>query len=102
VPRTLPFAFDDLTSDFGDDIYLKMMLDPQVNACIGTLKTAVLADGVTIVPAILDQTQRRYAKGQEIADFVSECIDSLNPSIDVVLWDVLDALAYGAKVAEQV
>jgi len=102
VPRALPYSYDDLTQDFADDIYAKMMLDPQVNACINTLKTAILSDGVELAPAVPDQNAKRYGRAQEVCDFCNSCLDTLNPSIDVVLWDLLDALAYGSKVAEQV
>src|SRR5215471_11018553 len=81
VPRTLPHAFDDLTRDFGDDVYAKMLLDPQVSAALNTLKTAILADGVEITPAIIDITQPGYKRAQTIAAFVRECLDQLSPSI---------------------
>jgi hypothetical protein len=102
IPRALPFSFDDLTSDFGDDIYQKMLLDPQVSACLNTLKTAILSDGVSITSAILDATAPGFKRAQTIADFVRHDLENLEPTLDSVLWALLDAMAYGAKVAEQV
>ena len=101
-PQTLPFAFDDLTADFGDDIYDKMLMDPQVNAALATLKTAILSDGVTCTPAILDADAPGFKKAQSICDFVSHDLERLRPTIDTVLWSMLDGMAYGSKVAEQV
>jgi hypothetical protein len=102
VPMALPFAFDDLTGDFGDDIYDRMMFDPQVSASVNTLKTGILADGVSVTPAVTDKSDAAHARAQEIADFVADCLDDLDPSIDQTLWTLFDALAYGSKVAEQV
>jgi hypothetical protein len=101
IARALPWAIDDLTRDFGDDIYDKMLLDPQVNACLGTLKTAILSDGVAITPAIIDAEVPGYKRATTIADFIRADIARLTPSIDITLWSLLDAMAYGAKVAEQ-
>ena len=102
IPKALPFAFDDLTDDFGDDIYSRMMFDPQVNASVATLKTGILADGVQVTPAVTDKTDAAHAKAQEIADFVADCLDDLEPSLDTTLWAMFDALAFGSKIAEQV
>jgi hypothetical protein len=102
IPKALPFQFDDLTNDFGDDIYAKMLLDPQVSACIETLKTAILADGITITPAVIGADNSGSKKAQKIADFISSDLDRLYPSFDSALWALLDGMAYGSKVAEQV
>jgi hypothetical protein len=102
VPKALPFAFDDLTQDFGDDIYVRMLYDPMVASCINTLKAAIFADGVDVVPAISDRTDAAQARAQEIADFVAADMENLNPSLDDTLWSLGDAIAFGNKTAEQV
>jgi hypothetical protein len=102
VPKALPFAFDDLTADFGDDIYERMLFDPQVAACLHTLKAAILADGVGVVPAVTDKADAAQGRAQEIADFVAADLEDLNPSLDDSLWSLADAMAYGNKTAEQV
>jgi hypothetical protein len=79
-----------------------MMFDPQVSASVNTLKTGILADGVSVTPAVTDKSDAAHARAQEIADFVADCLDDLDPSIDQTLWTLFDALAYGSKVAEQV
>src|SRR5438105_4242945 len=52
--RSLPQYVDDLTRDFGIDLYDRMMLDDQVGASVETLVRKVLADGWYLRPA-LDQ-----------------------------------------------
>ena len=102
IPKALPYQFDDLTTDFGDDIYQKMLMDPQVSACLNTLKTAILADGVSVTSAVLDATAPGFKRAQTIAAFVQRDLENLKPTLDSVLWSLLDAMAYGSKVAEQI
>jgi hypothetical protein len=101
LPKTLPAAFDDLTQDFGDDIYDRMLFDPQVSACLATLKTAILSDGVAVTPAIIDAEVPGYKKATAIADFIRQDLENLTPTIDNTLWALLDGMAYGSRVAEQ-
>lgn len=100
--RSLPWAFDDISADFGDDIYLRMMLDPAVSAAINTLRTGIIEDGLTLIPAVTDPDDPATEKAQEIADFCDRALAGMETPIDDVLWDLLDALALGARVAEQV
>ena len=118
--KALPFYIDDTTRDFGDDLYERMELDPQVSSCIGVLKSGVLAQGIEISP-VQDEEQEVPALGyspggqprkrkikatstqaQEIADFCRWNMERLERSIHDVSYELLDALAYGNKVAEQV
>jgi len=43
--RTLPAAIDDVTQDFGDDLYDRMDLDPVVHANKNVLKVAIIEEG---------------------------------------------------------
>src|SRR5215469_8876481 len=52
--RSLPHYIDDLSRDFGDDIYERMLLDPQINSCLHVFIRAILADGVNLRPAVED------------------------------------------------
>jgi len=47
--RTLPYALDDVTSDFGDDLYDRMLLDPQVASAITVLKASIIEDGLHLL-----------------------------------------------------
>lgn len=108
--RSLPFYIDDLTQDFGDDIYERMLLDPQVAKCINHLKLAALAQGIHLAPAV-DEEDPRYELAQEITDFCRRNLAGLEIPFDPAktpvplywqLWDLMDAIALGNKIAEQV
>lgn len=100
--RGLPWAFDDLTRDFGDDIYERMQLDPQVIACINILRAAIIEEGVRVESPVSDEEADGYELGQEIADFCGAVLADLQIPLDDVLWDMLGAIALGSRVAEEV
>jgi hypothetical protein len=158
--RALPFYIDDLSRDFGDDIYDRMLLDSQVQACVNVRKAAVLADGVQLSPvkdiqvpapqakrantpqspdpvtfrgrlrrliSVLPQTLRTLfsarkdaatepapsnmvdaasALSQEITEFCRWNLEHLQgrPFLgrSGVMWELLDGIALGHKLAEQV
>lgn len=151
--KALPFYIDDLSRNFGDDIYERMLLDSQVFACVAVRKAAVLADGLQIVPVkdiqvpapgsrvkaakkgakvqmrrgarnwLRDQLHAWFsgpelepapddtvaapsALSQEIADFCRWNLESLQgrPLLGRggVAWEILDGIAVGHKIAEQV
>ena len=131
--ETLSRSFDDLTDSFGNQIYEEMMLDPQIESDINTLRTFALRGGVTIIPAELpeslkparqaeddqavdsvDVDQKAMAEeilspsttseqdlAQEIADFCQANIDDLETPLADVLWDLLEGLVEGHRLAEQ-
>jgi len=98
--RTLSWAIDDVTQDFGDDLYERMMLYDGIFAPLYTLKLGVLEGGPQLGPAIDDEEDPQYAQAKEIADFCQRVLDDLPESIDDVLLNMLDAMALGNKVAE--
>lgn len=98
--RALPSPIDDLTSDFGSEIYEQMLLDAQVAACVTILKASILEDGLILAPAIDDQDDKQYKRAVEIRDAAELMFERLETPLDDVLWALLDALAYGNKVAE--
>lgn len=98
--RSLPWAIDDITLAFSDDLYDRMMSDAIVSSAIHIFKAGILADGVTLTSAIDKKDKEGY---QQAADLVSWCEDMLGDlegDLDSFLWDMLDALPYGNKVAE--
>jgi hypothetical protein len=101
-PIALPLPFDDLTRDFGTDVYHQMLKDPDVSAAIAILKASILEDGLQLAPAIDDQKKSGYKRAVKIRDLATQMFARMTFSIDTVLWNMLDALAYGNKVAEQV
>lgn len=94
--RALPRYVDDAERDFGTDIYQRMLHDPMVAAAVDTLKMRALAEGVTISPAA------RTPDAQRIARFVEAAVEDLDAPIEETLFDMLDALAYGHRLAELV
>jgi hypothetical protein len=100
--RGLPWAFDDLTRDFGDDIYERMLLDAQVTAVVNILRAAIIEEGVRLECPIKDEEEDGYALGQEIEEFCESVLADLQIPLDDVLWDMLSAIALGSRVAEEV
>lgn len=100
--RSLPWAIDDVTLAFGDDLYDRMVLESVVAASVNIFKAGVLADGVSLTSAVSKKGDDGY---DEAAAYVSWCEDllaDLDVSLLDVLFNLLDAIAYGNKVAELV
>lgn len=115
--KALPFYIDDTTRDFGDDLYERMMLDPQISSCMNVLKSAVLAEGIELtqiededqeVPTLGGPTAGKRTikaasdQSKEIADFCRRNLDNLARPLAEVAWELLDALAVGNKIGEMV
>lgn len=98
--KSLPWAFDDLTADFGDDYYERMLYDAVVSACITIYKASVLEEGIALSPAVSDKDADGYDQSKLILNYCNRVLDDLDPSLDDTLWGMLDACAYGNKVAE--
>jgi hypothetical protein len=100
--RALPWTIDDLTGEFGDDLYDRMLLDPQIRACVNILKAGIIEDGVQLLNARKKRDEAGYAEAQQYVDFCNEILNDLETSLDDALWNLLDAMPYGNKLAEQV
>ena len=100
--RGLPWAFDDLSRDFGDDIYDRMLLDPAVRAVDGVLRSGIIEEGCTLSCAVDDEAADGYALAQEIHALCESVLSDLAIPLDDVLWDLLGAISTGARVAEEV
>lgn len=105
--QALPQYVDDVTRDYGPDVYERMLRDPAVAAGVQTLKQAVLADGIRLVmsaeparEAMGDAADGDVAEAEELRAFVQECFDQAETPIEDVAEQLLDGLAYGNKVAE--
>jgi hypothetical protein len=97
--RTLTPYIDDITADFGVDLYERMRKDPQVESALAILFMAVLAHGYAITPN-LKKDMPDYDQSEKIAKFVQTNLDRLRTPLMSVLHEMLLALAYGHKVAE--
>jgi len=100
--RTLPNAIDDIATDFGDDIYDRMMLDGQIAACVIVYKASILETGPAFTSVVTDQSDPEYDLAKEITDQAIRMIEDMEMSFNDTLWNLLDSCAFGNKVAEKV
>lgn len=100
--KSLPHFADDLSADFGYQIYDSMRKDGVVSAALTILKASILEDSVNVAPSMLDETDPSHDQAVAISTFCDHCLSNLDIPITDVLWDMLDALVYGSCVAEQV
>jgi hypothetical protein len=110
--QSLPWYIDDVTRDFGPDLYERMLLDAQVAADFDTLKMGILRDELKILPkedekddkstpSLFGNKPRQSSdQSKTIADFCSRCLDRLQRPIMQTLDEMLNGIAYGNKVAE--
>jgi hypothetical protein len=96
----LPWSFDDVTQDFGDDLYERMLHDSRVAACDILLRASILEDGITLAPAVADADADGYDQAKELLAFVEPQLEGLETALDDVLWDILACMALGNRVAE--
>jgi len=69
---------------------------------LNVYKSSILEDGVHLWSPVEDEADPQWALGQEITAWCLDVLNELDTSLDDVLWDLLDALALGNKVAEEV
>jgi hypothetical protein len=109
--RALPIYIDDITRDFGADLYERMMLDSQVYSALHTFKMLILSNGWRLKPAIKDEKDKRYAKAEFYVNFCQQVLDnlafqpqskSIQGSVESFLFEMLDSAGLGHKVAEQI
>ena len=100
----LPWPFDDLTEDFGEDVYDRMYLDPQAAACLNVLRAGTIEEGVQLSPpeAVAAADADGHDRAREIVAFCRSVLEDLETPLDDVLWDMLAAMRNGSRVAEQV
>lgn len=111
VLRGLPQAIDDISRDFGNDIFERMYNDAYLAGNIGTLKNAILEDGAELISAIPAPTkgskpdpayEAAYKRSVEILDFCKPMIDGLARPLEDVIEEMLDAMWSGSRVSELV
>jgi hypothetical protein len=101
--RALPWSLDDEVSrDFGADVWDRMVVDSQVSASLSIFKAGVLEDGLHLSPALDDEEEPDYELATTINDEAVAMLDELQIALSDVLWDMGDAVGFGNRVAEQV
>lgn len=98
--RALPWAIDDITTDFGDDTYDTMLHDATVAASDTLLRAGILEDGFTFSPAVDEIGADGYEQAVELLQFCEPQIEDLETAIDDVAWDMLGSLSTGNRLAE--
>jgi len=96
----LPWAIDDVSRDFGDDIYDRMEDDSQIAASDTLLRASIVEEGVTLSPAIDDRDGDGYQQAVELVAFCEPQLDDLETSLDDVLWDMMGCFGRGNRIAE--
>lgn len=99
--QALSWAIDDIAGDLGDDIYERMLVDPQIAACITTLKAGILDEEVELGNPIEDEDAPEFVTAAAIVAFCERVLAELQLPLQDILWDMLDAIPLGCRVAEQ-
>lgn len=106
IRRALPQYIDDLTEAEGSDLYERMMTDPAVESSVETVQLSVLADGVSLIPAVVpepfgiesDPAKKADAdRAEEYRAFIDRCFDGASGDIAT---ELLDCLPFGFKACE--
>jgi hypothetical protein len=95
----LPVISDSFFAEVGYKVYEDMMHDAKVNKCINVLKTGVVGDGIDLLSPISD-TSLDYPVSAVIQKFCEYNLTNLQRPFREIVWEMLDALIYGHKVAE--
>ena len=98
---SLPHPIDDVTLEFGDDLYARMLHDAQLSSLVNVFKTGVLEDGVTFSAAVAEGDPD-HAAATELAEWCAWVFGTLDTAVDEALWDMMDAVPFGNRVAELV
>src|SRR6185312_14913214 len=114
--RSLPWYIDDIQRDFGNDIYERMLFDPAVFAAFNTLKSSILREGVSVLPAedLKDPTappapsltgkrpRQSSPLAHEIADFCRRNLENMKRPLESLCYEILDGAAFGNKIGEMI
>lgn len=95
---SLTSQFDDLTKQFGVELYDKMMTDSEVAASVGVLVNAVSASPANITPAVTDDDSE-YEIAAEATEFVAYCFDTMDTPLQEVIEQLGDGLWQGSALA---
>jgi len=100
--RSLPAQIDDLSEQFGLEVYDRMLTDSKVSSSYNLWKLSVLSQDLRFIPTVSDQEEPGYETAQDITDFCERNWNQMDTPQDAVLWSMADGAAYGNKVAELV
>lgn len=95
----LPLSSDNLSQELGFQVYEDMMCDAKVSKCVNVIKTGVAGDGIELVTPLAD-TNPEYKISRIVEDFCSYNLKNLQRPLREIVWELLDAVIYGHKIAE--
>lgn len=98
--RTLSFAVDDVTTDFGSDLYERIYLNPHAAGLSNGFRAAILEDGLNLRPAVENEDEDGYDQAKQLLETHERVLRELDPDLDAVLWDLSSACYLGNRVAE--
>jgi len=110
--RALPQSIDDAERDFGLDIYDRMMNEPVIGGHVDLLRIKVLENGLTVEPFYIcedleratPEERQRHEESERVANYVRFVLAGLEDDdfsgLGDVLWDMLEAIAKGHRLAE--
>ena len=101
-PRSLSWAIDDVTRDFGKSLYDRMELDAEIASLVNNFKASLLEDGIQLTPSVDDKDDPDFDRAVEVCEWCQAALDGMRPRLPAVLWDMADAVLYGNRVAELV
>lgn len=113
LKKALPQYIDDVTREQGNDVYDRMLRDDDVESAMETLKTGILADGITVVPAVdAPQQEDTTSDGKKTAtdaktsddykQYIERRLAAMRPTTRALAYELLDGLILGNKVAEKI
>ena len=96
----LPHAIDDVSRDFGDDVYDRVGDDSQASACDTLFRASVAEDSITLSPAVDEEGKDGYDQAVKLVEFCEPQLEDLETSLDDVIWDMLASITRGNRIAE--
>lgn len=99
--QALPPWIDDISQQFGMQVYQQMLVDPVVYASLGLYRLAVIADDWELIPS-LSRDEPDYDVAVRMRNIVQENLDNLETPYLNILEQHLQALAFGSSINEQI
>ena len=93
---------DDLNREFSDQAYEQMVRDPAVAASVDVLKSLILSEPLRLISREQDRKHPDYAEAQGVTDFCTHQLKTMKRSLQIVMWEAMDAIIYGSALVENV
>lgn len=99
--QALPRYIDDITRDFGWDLYERMMLDPQVSSIIDVLRMGACYNGFQFtLPEDVAEGDAELA--DTIVEFIQYNMNSLDRPFKQLVYELSAGIYLGHKVGEKI